>query len=99
MLSSGLWDWFTPIPQIARSIRSRWSKKRRVGHSEGLCKGASHNKAILRLLARSKRTIHDPPTPTSATMRSADGRTQYRIWSDGSYRKMVMIKGRKLIPI
>ncbi len=35
--------------------RNRWSKKRTVGHSEGIAKGASYNKSILRLIARSKR--------------------------------------------
>jgi hypothetical protein len=35
--------------------KNRWSKKRRVGHKEGIAKGASYNKSIVRLIARSKK--------------------------------------------
>jgi hypothetical protein len=34
---------------------NRWTKKREVGHVEGIAKGAAYNKAMLRLFARSKR--------------------------------------------
>ena len=34
--------------------KSRWSKKRKVGHLEGVCKGARFNKTMLRLFKRSK---------------------------------------------
>jgi hypothetical protein len=35
--------------------QSQWGRKTRVGHNEGICKGASYNKGMLRLHARSKK--------------------------------------------
>lgn len=79
--------------------RDRWTKKRKVGKSEGITKGGFYGKSMFRIDARSKMIRHKPATPTSTTISSRDGRSSYRIWSDGSYRKMVMVKGRKLIPV
>lgn len=40
-----------------------------------------------------------PATPTSTILRSGDGRKFYRVWSDGSYRKMAAPKGRRLVAV
>jgi hypothetical protein len=66
---------------------------------ETVMKGHCYNKSILRINARSKITRHKPPTPTSSTLTSGDGRCSYRIWSDGSYRRMVKTTGTRLIPV
>ena len=71
---------------------NRWKKKRKVG-SEGTLKGGFYGKSMFRIDAKSKMTRHEPAIPTSTTLKSGDGRTAYRVWSDGSYRKMVEIKG------
>ncbi len=35
--------------------QSPWGRKNKVGHHEGICKGASYNKSMLRCHARSKK--------------------------------------------
>jgi len=51
-------------------------------------------KAMYRLYLKSKAERGSPATPTSSILRSVDGRATYRIWSDGSYRKIVLGKRR-----
>lgn len=59
---------------------------------------AFYGKAVYRLFKRSKTKLYKPATPTSTTFRSNDGRSGYRVFSDGSYRRMKAGK-RQVVPI
>lgn len=78
--------------------QSPWQRKHRMVKRDVIWPYACYNKSILRLYDRAKRKIHIPITPTSATMNSING-SRYRVFSDGSYRRMWAVKGRNLIPV
>lgn len=81
---------------------NKWSsKKRLVGHTEGITRQAFFGKSWYRNYIRSKRKTFDPATPSSKVLKSSDGRL-YRIYSDGSYRRQlapITVGKRKLIPV
>lgn len=79
------------------TIFDRWKKKRKVGRVEGLPKIAAYNKSLLRIFHR-KLSV-DPVKPTGRTVRTSDGRTEWRVWSDGSYRRTKAQTGRKLVAV
>lgn len=63
-----------------------------------IAKIAWYGKAQYRLDLRHHLWQGEPAKPTSSTFRDSRGR-QYRVWSDGSYRRMVAVGKRQLIPV
>ncbi len=75
------------------SIRNR----RRVGQVAGLPKQGGYNKSLLRVYHR--KLQNTPATPTGKTVKSANGKMEYRVWTDGSYRAVRQVGVRKLIAV
>ena len=57
---------------------------------------AFYGKAAYREYLRSKLFVPNLAHMTSTVIRSADERTMYRVYSDGSYRKVITVRGRKI---
>jgi hypothetical protein len=73
--------------------RDRWQRKRRVGHKEGLTRPGFYYKAAFRLNRRSLNHV-TPAKNTEKLFASSDSeKSRYQIYSDGSLRKMLAMKG------
>lgn len=91
---------FSGMKMAGASLRQDpWKKKKRSIDRGFIPKGACYNKSILQLYARARKNVHAPAKPTSKTLMFADGRTSYRIFTDGSYRRIKAVSGRRLIPV
>jgi hypothetical protein len=85
----------TEVPEpIKRSFKK--IRKRRI--FPVLINQAFLGKAAFREYLRSKIYVPRPAAPTSTTFTSIDGRATYRVFSDGSYRKMVNM-GRRAVTV
>ena len=63
LMIAALGNIFDGIEATGYSLRkSPWGKKRKIGHTEGLPKGACYNKTILRCQKRSEKPEWGKPT-------------------------------------
>ena len=95
----GLGKGVLPLPGIEKRGGNRWAGKRGMGHRGHVIAGSFYGKALLRSYHRENNRQRTPAEPTSKTLFDTNHKTQYRVWSDGSYRRITATKGRRLIAV